>query len=63
MKKRISMPALRGFNTKNEEESKISNIMIESTRSKFGNDKFANNEIDLTKTVNTKILQPYELDE
>ena len=62
-KKRISMPALRGFNTKNEEESKISNIMIESTRSKFGNDKFANNEIDLTKTVNTKILQPYELDE
>ena len=63
VKKRISMPALRGFNTKNEEESKISNIMIESTRSKFGNDKFANNEIDLTKTVNTKILQPYELDE
>ena len=62
-KKRISMPTLRGFNTKNEEESKISNIMIESTRSKFGNDKFANNEIDLTKTVNTKILQPYELDE
>ena len=62
-KKRISMPALRGFNTKNEEESKISNIMIESTRSKFGNDKFADNEIDLTKTVNTKILQPYELDE
>ena len=37
--------------------------MIESTRSKFGNDKFADNEIDLTKTVNTKILQPYELDE
>ena len=63
VKKRISMPTLRGFNTKNEEESKISNIMIESTRSKFGNDKFANNEIDLTKTVNTKILQPYELDE